>query len=180
LAKSKSIQNPASNYMPIGLFTVSYRMEFVSDKELKKRGQPKAKKEIRDDKGKLLVSMKKLRTSPSWIISKDEIESIVKHLEDNGLKDVKSKELRINLPRKCPRCNHKGSPRIAKWKSPYSPTTPTTHSTQLVYGHSTTKPETCNIGKISVKPNEIKITLVDKLEINSLGYHRRIGVYPLE
>lgn len=155
--------------MPIELFTVSYRMEFVKG----------SKKEIRDDKGKLLVNMKKFRTQPSWIIPKDEIESVVKHLEDNGLKDVKSKELRINLPRICPRCNHKGSPRIAKWKSPYSPNKPPTFSTQLVFGHSTTKPETCNIGKISVKPNEIKITLVDKLEIDSLGHNRRIGVYPL-
>jgi hypothetical protein len=169
LAKSKSIQNPASNYMPIGLFTVSYRMEFVKG----------SKKEIRDEQGKLLVSMKKFRTTPSLIISKDEIEFFVKELENNGLKDVKSKELRINLPRICPRCNRKGSPRIAKWKSPYSPNKATIFSTQLVYGHST-KPETCNIGKISVKPNEIKITLVKTLEIDSLGYNRRIGVYPLK
>jgi len=178
LAISKSHQTPVSNHFPIGLFTVSCQPIFP-------RG---AKTELRDEQGKLLYNMKtKSKTNLSRVFSKDEIDNVVELLKERGFKRVKKKELTIDLPRICPRCNNRGSPKIVKMKKRYTPKHDKLSDeeksklfyTKLHYGHSTTKPETCLIGDILVSTKGIEIHLMKKLPIDSLGYRRRIGTYSL-
>lgn len=178
LAKSKSHQTPVSNHFPIGLFTISHQPIFP-------RG---AKTEIRDNKGKLLYNMKTMSSiTHGKIFSKDEIDIVVESLKKQGYKRVKKNELTIDLPRRCPRCNFNGSPKIVKTRKRYTPKHDTLSDEEksnlfyikLHYGHSTTKPETCIIGDIVVSPKNIQIKLMDKLPIDALGYARRVGEYPL-
>ena len=182
-AKTKSLQTQISNHLPIPYFTVNYRPFWV-------RG---AKHLIqRDENGKITFNSKKTRISQGTISpgklldkinEKKFLDEAKQQREKLGYKDVKFKKQSIDLPRKCPSCNHLGSPSLVKWKEQYRSNRNknyqepiTNETTRLIYNHSKTKPKTCLIGKVTLS-NPITIHLKKGLPVGILGYSSRIGTF---
>ena len=161
-------------YLPIERFTISHSMEWV-------RG---AKREIRDDDGKLLNSERDFRTGIGGTYTKEQAESIRSDMEKQGIKNIKLRKLNWDLPSKCPRCKNNGNPNIYLHKEPYSQK----HVSQginkdflrLVYNHSHTNPKMCVVGTVILDSPIPRIELSSKLQINSLSHARRVGVYPFK
>jgi len=160
-------------YLPVELYTISHNMEWV-------RG---AKREIRDDDGKLLNSERDFRTHIGGTYTKEQAESIRTDMQKQGIKNIKLHKLNWNFSSKCPKCGHVGNPT-------------TYHGTgtvrvndrlnqinrdelRLTYNHTKTKPKTCFIGTVDLNPSIPQIKLNSKLKNDSLSYSRRAGVYPL-
>jgi len=157
-------------YLPIERYKITHSMEWV-------RG---AKREIRDDDGKLLNSEKDFRTGVPGTYTKKQAESIKSYMQGQGIKNIKLRKLDLDLASKCPKCGNAGTPSIY-------------HGTQtvrvndiqnknlvdelrLTYNHSKTKPKTCFIGTVDL---DSQIKLNSKLKIDSLSHSKRVGVYPL-
>lgn len=163
MAESKSKQTPISNHFPTGFYTISYEAFTVRGFKNLKGMTP--------------------RITPNKIFTKNEIDESIQQLKKQGYKKVRKRELTNDLPRKCPRCHRNGSPSIGIGKKTYTlkeNRMSDEEKTKLVinklkYTH-TTSPTTCHIGYV----NGNQITLNMKLPIDALGYHRRIGVYPLK
>jgi len=161
-------------YLPVKLYTISYSTEFV-------RG---AKREIRDDYGNLLYSSRQMRTHIGGTYTKEQSEAIIYDMNKQGIKNAKMKETKLNLPSKCPRCKQQGSPSIYKGKGTYrlhdKEKQINRDELRLQYNHSKTKPKTCYIGIVVLDSPITQIKLQSKLKIDSLGFHRRVGTYPLQ
>jgi len=160
-------------YLPIERYKITHSMEWV-------RG---AKREIRDDDGKLLNSERDFRTGVPGTYTKEQAESIKSYMQGQGIKNIKLHKLGLDLASKCPKCGNAGTPTIY-------------HGTQtvrvndiqnknivdehrLTYNHSKTKPKTCFIGTVDLDSQITQIKLNSKLKIDSLSHSKRVGVYPL-
>lgn len=133
-----------------------------------------SKKEIRDDKGNLLFNARNSRIVVGGNYTKEQAENIVNQLIESGYKKVQKNKLSIDLPSKCPSCKRQGNPGIVadgrfelKLKQ-----------FRLHYNHSSS-PKTCHVGTVDFK-NGMMIKLKKGLPIDSLGYMRRVGEYPLK
>lgn len=158
-------------YLPSGLYTISHSMEWV-------RG---AKREIRDDDGKLLNSERDFRTHIGGTYTKEQAESIRTDMQKQGIKNIKLHELDWNFSSKCPKCGNAGNPTIY-----HGTQTIRRNDTQnknlvdelrLTYNHSKTKPKTCFIGTVDLDLPIPQINLSSKLKLNCLSYARRVGDY---
>jgi len=159
--------------MPIELYTISYRTEFV-------RG---AKREIRDDNGKLLYSSRQMRTVIGGTYTKEQAETIISTMKEQGIKNTKMNKLKFNLTSECPSCHNPGSPSTYHGKGTLRTTDEHNQinrdELRLQYNHSKTKPKTCFIGTVILDSPIPQIKLKQGLPIDSFGHRRRIGVYPL-
>ena len=143
-----------------------------------------AKREIRDDDGKLLYNAE--RQSSFTIIrtfTKEQAERKKSILDEQGVKNVKINKTKLNLSTECPRCLHQGTPTIFETTG-----TVRAHDRQnginrdelrLEYSHTKTKPKTCFIGYVNLETPIPEIKLNSKLLTNDLGHRRRVGIYPL-
>ncbi len=174
MAKSQSIQTPCSNHYPIKYYRISYEAESVEG--------------FKNDKGITV------RSSDNRFYAEDIVDEVIKDRNENGFKKIKKEPLRIDLPRKCPKCGNVGSPSINKVKQTYalkqntmSDEEKTKLETNRLFYHHSKSPETCFVGFVNISKNGIEIKLNSKLPherfstpIDALGYHRRVGVYPLK
>ena len=71
-----------------------------------------AKREIRDDDGKILNSERDFRTGISGTYTKEVAESIRSDMQKQGIKNIKLHKLDLNFSTKCPKCEHDGTPTI--------------------------------------------------------------------
>jgi len=163
--KSKADIKEPNAYLPIEIYTISTEPIF-------KRGA----------KRKSIYSSGQMRMHFGGQYTREELNDVIDHLEKLGYKKIKAHKKSINLPSKCPNCKRKGTPTIQTWiptmkvKSKFD-TEQKPPTKKLVYGHSS-KPKTCLIGTIELDRN-ISIKLKKGLPIDSLGFRRRVGTYPL-
>lgn len=148
-----------------GIYRISYRMDFIYGSKI-----PKGMK--RND----------FRTYIGTA-TKENAELIKEFLITHGQKDVKLEKMKIDLPTKCPSCENNGTPSMYQGKGTLRKNDKhnkiNRDEIRLIYNHSKTKPKTCFIGTVNMKQS-LEIKLKSKLKINALGYHRRVGVYPLK
>jgi len=161
--KSKAQIIQPSAHLPIDLFTISHSPQFA-------RG---AKREMRDENGKLMFNARNTRMVIGGSYQKSEAQAITNSLTDQGFKNVKMKPTSLNLPSKCQSCKREGTPAITvdRRKDLLEP------KLRLNYNHDS-YPKTCYIGTVSLSPFP-KITLKASLPIDSLGFRNRVGTYPL-
>jgi len=169
--KSKADIKEPNAYLPIEIYTISTALIF-------KRG---AKREYIEN-GKPLYDSTQMRMHFGGQYIREELNDVIDYLEKLGYKKIKAHKKSINLPSKCPSCERKGTPTIQTWiptmkvKSKFD-TEQKPPTKKLVYGHSS-KPKTCLIGTLELDRN-ISIKLKKGLPIDSLGFRRRTGTYPL-
>jgi len=160
-------------YLPVELYRISHSMEWV-------RG---AKREIRDDDGKLLNSERDFRTGIGGTYTKEEAESIRSDMQKQGIKNIKLHKLNLDLPSKCPKCGNAGTPTIYHGTGTVRANDELNQinrdELRLTYNHTKTKPKTCFIGTVNLNSSITQIKLNSKLKIDSLSHSRRVGVYPL-
>lgn len=161
--KPKAKVRKPTAHLPIELYTVSYSPQFP-------RG---AKREIRDDDGKLLFSARQMRIRDSRVFTKDQIENVIKALVTVGYQNVEAVQQKIDLPSKCPACKREGTPAITIDKRQDLKE----KKNRLNYNH-TSSPKTCYVGTVNFE-GMTQIKLKQGLPINSLGYANRVGEYPL-
>ena len=163
--KSKADIKEPNAYLPIEIYTISTALIF-------KRGA----------KRKSIYSSGQMRMHFGGQYIREELNDVIDYLEKLGYKKIKAHKKSINLPSKCPSCERKGTPTIQTWiptmkvESKFD-TEQKPPMKKLVYGHSS-KPKTCLIGTIKLDRN-ISIKLKKGLPIDSLGFRRRVGTYPL-
>jgi len=159
--KSTADIKEPSAYLPISIYKLTSALQFT-------RG---AKREIRDDNGKLFFSERQMSISIPGEYTKEELGTVIEQLEKQGHKRIKAKELSIDVPSKCPSCKKNGTPSIQPWQ----PTWKKPPIKKLVYGHSS-KPKTCLIGQVEFVGG-MRIKLKKGLPRDSLGFRRRAGTY---
>jgi len=166
-----TIHKPSA-LLPIELYTISYSTEFV-------RG---AKREIRDDNGKLLFSSRQMRTHIGGTYSKEQAETITSAMNEQGIKNIKTEKTNWNLPSECPNCQHQGTPSIYKGKGTLRITDEHNQinrdELRLIWSHTKTKPKTCFVGTVVLDSPIPQIKLKKGLPIDALFFSRRVGVYP--
>ncbi len=163
-----------SAYLPVELYTISHSPQFT-------RG---AKKEIRDDDGKLLCSSRQMRMYIGGTYTKEQADVIVDTMKEDGIKNIKLTKTNLNLPHKCPSCKNNGSPSIYKGRGIMRVSDKHNEikrdELRLIYSHSITKPKTCFVGTVLLDSPVVQIKLKSGLPIDSLGYRKRVGIYPLK
>jgi hypothetical protein len=173
--KPKADVNPASSYLDIevekkgevieGIYRISYRMDFVYGSKI-----PKGMK--RND----------FRTYLGNPMTKNNAKLMKAFLTTQGQKDVKLEKMKMNLPTKCPSCQHNGTPSMYQGKGTLrkndSRNEINRKEIRLIYNHSKTKPKTCFIGIVKMK-FPLEINLKSKFKKNVLSMRNRVGVYPL-
>jgi len=159
-------------YLPIERYTISHSMEWV-------RG---AKREIRDEDGKLLNSERSFRTHIAGTYTKKEAEEFKSYMHEHGVKNIKLHKLDLDLASECPKCENAGTPSIYHGKPTFrvydKHNKNNKDELRLIYSHSKTKPN-CFIGTVDLDSQITQIKLNSKLKIDSLSHSRRVGVYPL-
>ena len=162
-----------SAFLPIEIDTISHSPEFV-------RG---AKKEIRDDNGKLLYSARQMRMHIGGTFTKEQAETIASAMKEQGIKNIKFEKTKLNLPSECPSCHHQGSPSIYKGKGTLRIDDERNQINRdefrLIWSHTKTKPKTCFVGNVNLDTPITQIKLKKGLPIDALGHRRRVGIYPL-
>jgi len=158
-------------YLPIERYTISHSMEFV-------RG---AKREIRDEDGKLLNSEKSFRTHIGGTYTKEQAESFKSYMEEQGIKNIKLHKLDLDLASKCPKCGHGGTPttyhgtgtvRVNDLRNQIN-----RDELRLTYNHTKAKTKTCFIGTVDLDSPIPQINLSSKLKFDCLSHARRVGEY---
>jgi len=161
-------------YLPVELYTISHSMEWV-------RG---AKREIRDDDGKLLNSEQDFRTHIGGTYTKEQAESLKSYMQEQGIKNIKLHKLDWNFASKCPRCGNAGNPSMYHGTGTVRANDRQNQinrdELRLTYNHTKTKPKTCFIGTVDLDLPIPQIKLSSKLKFNCLSYARRVGDYPFK
>ncbi len=158
-------------YLPVERYTISHSMEWV-------RG---AKREIRDDDGKLLNSERDFRTGIGGTYTKEQAETLKSYMQEQGIKNIKLHKLDLNFSTKCPKCEHDGTPTI--YHGTGTVRVNDRHNQvnrdelRLTYNHTKTKPKTCFIGTVDLDSPIPQINLSSKLKFDCLSYARRVGDY---
>ncbi len=148
------------------LYRISYRMNF-------KRG------------AKIPDGMKRndFRTYLGSPMTKDNAEQFKQFLIEQGEKDVKLDKLKLDLPSKCPSCENNGTPSMYQGKGTLRKDDKVNEinreEIRLIYNHSKTKPKTCFVATVLLDSTGVQFKLKSGLPIDSFGYRRRVGIYPL-
>jgi len=151
-------------YLPVEHYTISHSMEWV-------RG---AKREIRDNDGKLLISERDFRQGVPGTYTKEQAESIKSYMQKQGIKNIKLNKLDLDLKSKCPKCGNLGTPNFYHGTQTVRVNDPQNKNYEdelrLTYNHSKTKPKTCFIATVDLNPSMTQIKLNSKLKIDSLTH----------
>lgn len=125
-----------------------------------------AKREIRDENGKLLFSARnsqiskvsyhyesngKIITIPLFVLEKD-VPVTIKNLENNGCKNLQITQMSTSLPKYCPSCEHEGTA-TCQLDTRYE-TQP--RFVRIWYNHTNTKPKRCFVGTYDAWTGGIK------------------------
>jgi len=110
------------------------------------------------------------------LYTKEETEEMVRSLIQLGYEDVKTNQMKLDLPSQCPSCERKGTPSITLDRRAEL----IVNKHRLNYNHSSGEPKTCYVGTVKLDKGSIVIALKNGLPINSLGYSNRVGTYSLE
>ena len=159
--KSKSIISGGSAYYPIDLYTISYSIPLP-------RGQ---KTRIRE----LDANPKNIKQSDGTLYTKEQSEEIIRTLIQTEYENVQANQMTVSLPSQCPSCERKGTPSITLDRRAEL------HESKhrFNYNHSSGAPKTCYCGTVKFDNGELVFKLKDGLPLNSLGYFKRVGTYPL-
>lgn len=155
--KSKSVQTPVSNLLPIEWFTIEYQpdVSWIKDKTVRKNT--------------MMTRLRQGRYHSSVI------EEVIQFYKNQKLRYVKVIPLTNDLPPFCPSCKMKGTPDITE----DTRFEVKTKKFNLIYNHSFGK-SPCYIGRVDKSnPYGYVYKLKKGLPLNALLYSGRIGTYPL-
>jgi len=127
-----------------------------------------AKREIRDNDGKMLFNGRNTRMQTPYFCymfegkpmpiplfcQKKDVEITLKNLIQKGCKKPKAEPMVQWLPRKCPSCDNEGT---IVWGDDYRDYKKEQPKIRFWYNHSKTKPKRCFLGTWDDKLNQIRL-----------------------
>ena len=142
--KPKSKKLGLRQVLKLPVYQITAQPEFV-------RG---AKREIRDNDGKLLFHARRISVTVGFVFEKY-LELVLTNLKNAGHKNLKSKQMVTDVPAICPSCNHEGNAVWNYQERGYS--TELNPPIRIWYNHTKTKPKRCYFGSWDYKIANIKL-----------------------